>query len=107
MSVTTLLLSQHILAAPLIGILNTRNLYLSDSINSTAILAAINSDLNEDVSTVFYHLEFQMMDALLQKIIMLVCDLLVIRFPAWSASVKQDIRTSFPKGFGAFKGTAS
>jgi hypothetical protein len=42
------LLSQQTLAVPLRGIPNTLSLYLMDSIRSTAILIAMNSELNMD-----------------------------------------------------------
>jgi hypothetical protein len=56
-------------AGPTKGTPNILNLYLRLSINSTAMRAATNSEPNVDVSTVFWHFEYQMMGALLQKII--------------------------------------
>jgi hypothetical protein len=73
--ITTLLLSQYIFTAPLIGILKIHSIYLSNSICLIAILATMNSEPKERVSTMFCHLEYQMIGALLQNIIILVCDL--------------------------------
>jgi len=50
---TTELLSQNTLAGPSSGIPNIRNLYLMDSIRSTRILIATNSEPKVEDSTVF------------------------------------------------------
>lgn len=46
---TTLLLSQYTLVAPSVGMQNLCNLYRRPSINSTAILVAINLEPNVEV----------------------------------------------------------
>ena len=65
---TTDLLSQNILAGPLIGMPNILNLYLKPSTNSIAIFKAIISDEKVEVSTVFCRLENQIMGEQLQYI---------------------------------------
>eukprot|EP00957_Ditylum_brightwellii_P185080 14094336-Ditylum_brightwellii.AAC.1 len=56
------------LIAPSSGIPIIWSLYLRDFFNSIAILSATNSDPNVGVSTVFWHLEYHAMGALLRNI---------------------------------------
>ncbi len=65
------------------------------------------SEPTVEVSMVFWRFENHTIGALLQKIIIPVCDRLVTWFPAWSASTKQEIRTEFPSGSGALGGICS
>ena len=70
-------------------------------------MSATNSDPNVDDSTVVCFLENQDIGALFTYNTMPVCDLLVIWSPAWSASTKQLIWTTLPRGVGAFGGISS
>jgi len=95
------------LAGPSTGTPNILSLYLNTSINSTAILAAIYSGPNLEVSIIFCHFENQRIGALLQKLMIPLCKQRVTTLPAWSASTKHDNMTGLPLGSGLLLGIIS
>jgi len=105
---TTDMLSAITLAGPSRGTPIILSLYLSPSvISSTAVFIAINSEPKDDVSILPCFLLYQMIGALLTKIITPVLDLLVTVSPAWSESTNTLRWTGSPRGSGISGGTMS
>jgi hypothetical protein len=98
------LLSQNMLASPSAGIPIILSLYQSAPSFSVAILRAVNSLPNEELSMVFCLLEYQLVSALFKDITIPKCEHLVTLLPVGSASTKQLICTKLPHGSGAFGG---